>query len=156
MNQVEVKDTQADRVEFPSPAQGSCELVFGSHVALGWGCCQSRHYNGLQRDACKVCGHERCAPLTIPADLKQAIYCEEGGRTKAEIVHTWFEDQDTWVDFKIRMRVIETLSPGMFGAIPDGTEFSVSVNIKYVNSPMVSWRLENIPRVAAIASAEGE
>jgi hypothetical protein len=123
-----------------------CELVFGSHVAMGWGCCQSRHYNGLQRENCKVCGHERCAPLLIPADLKQAIYSEDGNRTKVEIVHSWFEDCGAWVTFNLRLRAIETLNGGMFGPIPNGTEFSVGTNVKYAVGSYGGWQLENIPR----------
>ena len=38
-----------------------CKVIGPSDVLLpGWGCCQCRTYNGLQRDFCKRCGHECC------------------------------------------------------------------------------------------------
>lgn len=37
-----------------------CETVNGERVEPGWGCCRCRGYNGLQRTACRECGHVRC------------------------------------------------------------------------------------------------
>lgn len=37
-----------------------CEPVEHPNIMPGWGCCQCRTYNGIQRNACKHCGHERC------------------------------------------------------------------------------------------------
>lgn len=43
-----------------------CKPLNLPHVAPGWGCCQCKGYNGMQRGTCKGCGHERCdmAPTT--------------------------------------------------------------------------------------------
>jgi 5S rRNA maturation endonuclease (ribonuclease M5) len=35
----------------------------------GWGCCQCRIYNGLQRTHCKKCGHPICIPAPMPSDF---------------------------------------------------------------------------------------
>lgn len=40
-----------------------CELILSlKGVMPGWGCCQCRMYNGLQRKQCRSCGHECCHP----------------------------------------------------------------------------------------------
>jgi thioredoxin reductase (NADPH) len=36
-------------------------------LALGWGCCMCRTYNGDQRPACKQCGHARCWVAVLDA-----------------------------------------------------------------------------------------
>ena len=44
-----------------------CKLLDGlSNVTPGWGCCQCRIYNGLQRKECKRCGHKPCVELPLP------------------------------------------------------------------------------------------
>ena len=35
-------------------------------VMAGWGCCQCKTYNGLQRKDCKRCGHKPCVELPLP------------------------------------------------------------------------------------------
>jgi hypothetical protein len=140
-----MKNDQVNEAQNPSGAQPPCcRFIYGTHVQIGWGCCNG-HYNGLQRDKCKFCEHERCTPLIIEPDLKHAIYCEEGGRTRVEIVTCWFEDHkegEGWRDFNLRLRAVGTLQSGHFGDIPSGTEFSVSVNVEYINSAMRNWYLE--------------
>ena len=32
----------------------------GVTLAFGWGCCRCKLYNGIQRNACRHCNHERC------------------------------------------------------------------------------------------------
>lgn len=45
----------------------SCELIFNfENVMPGWGCCECRTYNGLQRDQCKRCGHPCCTEKPLP------------------------------------------------------------------------------------------
>ena len=47
--------------------QGDCELLLDlPDVLPGWGCCQCRTYNGLQRSRCKICGHECCTAKPLP------------------------------------------------------------------------------------------
>ena len=44
----------------------TCDLILNEpYIMPGWGCCQCKHYNGLQRKNCKNCGHE-CCNLTKP------------------------------------------------------------------------------------------
>jgi hypothetical protein len=41
----------------------ACELLLDlPNVLQGWGCCQCRTYNGLQRAFCKMCDHICCNP----------------------------------------------------------------------------------------------
>lgn len=51
----------------------ACELISCNpgdiekyHLMPGWGCCQCRHYNGLQRKQCKNCKHECCIEKPLP------------------------------------------------------------------------------------------
>lgn len=37
----------------------TCKFTATSYVMPGWGCCQCKVYNGMQRLQCKHCGHER-------------------------------------------------------------------------------------------------
>ena len=32
----------------------------GKTLAAGWGCCKCNIYNGMQRNACRICNHARC------------------------------------------------------------------------------------------------
>jgi hypothetical protein len=44
-----------------------CEFIAGdSNLLPGWGCCECRTYNGLQRDQCKRCGHACCVAKPLP------------------------------------------------------------------------------------------
>lgn len=45
-------------------------------VMPGWGCCNCRFYNGIQRPFCKNCGHIRCVTLPKPSELG---LCEDCG-----------------------------------------------------------------------------
>lgn len=50
-----------------------CELLDNvPNLMPGWGCCQCRCYNGLQRPRCSKCGHERCNP-DIPLPEKYGL-----------------------------------------------------------------------------------
>lgn len=40
-----------------------CYFIDTAHLMPGWGCCQCRAYNGMQRASCKACQHPRCSPL---------------------------------------------------------------------------------------------
>ena len=45
----------------------ACEFIDGTrYLTVGWGCCQCRTYNGLQRKVCKRCGHPPCIELPKP------------------------------------------------------------------------------------------
>lgn len=55
----------------------SCEFVpMQRYVMVGWGCCQCRSYNGLQRKVCKRCGHAPCITLPQPSEFN---LCDECG-----------------------------------------------------------------------------
>ena len=54
-----------------------CHLVEpNKYLMVGWGCCQCRTYNGLQRKQCKQCGHEPCVILPSPTSYG---LCDECG-----------------------------------------------------------------------------
>jgi hypothetical protein len=44
----------------------ACALILMEGVLPGWGCCQCRTYNGLQRPFCKICGHDCCEEMPKP------------------------------------------------------------------------------------------
>lgn len=47
----------------------TCELMLNlPNLMPGWGCCQCRGYNGLQRDNCRSCGHTCCANKPKPEE----------------------------------------------------------------------------------------
>ena len=53
-----------------------CQLVLDlPNVMPGWGCCACRTYNGLQRKACKICGHECCVEKPSPASFGLCSEC---------------------------------------------------------------------------------
>ena len=54
-----------------------CVFVSTEGVMPGWGCCQCRVYNGLQRSHCRSCRHERCA-ISIPDAIAQCPECGFG------------------------------------------------------------------------------
>lgn len=58
-----------------------CEFIKDTHVMPGWGCCECRAYNGLQRIVCKVCGRSNCG-VDIPEDVKQCANCGFGYTTE--------------------------------------------------------------------------
>jgi hypothetical protein len=45
------------------------------HVFMGWGCCQCRCYNGLQRLKCRSCGHERCPGIPTAESQGLCMHC---------------------------------------------------------------------------------
>lgn len=46
---------------------GKCELLLNLEgIVPGWGCCQCRSYNGLQRHTCRVCNHRCCVEKPLP------------------------------------------------------------------------------------------
>ena len=54
----------------------SCELVPKTkNLMVGWGCCQCRSYNGLQRDACNHCGHVCCFDKPKPEEYGLCNLC---------------------------------------------------------------------------------
>jgi hypothetical protein len=54
----------------------SCKFVPGTAYLLpGWGCCQCLTYNGLQRDACKICGHPCCTEKPRPDEFGLCNEC---------------------------------------------------------------------------------
>lgn len=54
-----------------------CIFFSSEFVMPGWGCCQCRVYNGLQRSHCKSCRHERCA-ISVPDTTAQCPECGFG------------------------------------------------------------------------------
>jgi hypothetical protein len=54
-----------------------CDLILDHpNVMPGWACCQCRTYNGLQRPACKFCGHACCNPAKpSPEDYDLCPVC---------------------------------------------------------------------------------
>lgn len=59
------------------PSTCKCEYVGSKHVLPGWGCCQCRVYNGLQRTECKNCGHPR-GDIVIPENVARCPECGWG------------------------------------------------------------------------------
>lgn len=52
----------------PSPSLEKCLRIEPStSIEEGWGCCRCLAYNGVQRSACRICGHERCDVIVPPA-----------------------------------------------------------------------------------------
>lgn len=47
-----------------------CQYVEGDYVTPGFGCCQCKTYNGLQRVVCKNCGRKPCSIVVPPHVLK--------------------------------------------------------------------------------------
>lgn len=101
-----------------------CDFVAGSHVAMGWGCCRCRVYNGIQREACKSCGVAHHEPLTVQDDHKFATYEEDGGTTRVEILGVELDKDGVGVN----LRALETLehSP-IIEDIPTGDEWQAWV-----------------------------
>jgi hypothetical protein len=54
-----------------------CNYIGGSYILPGWGCCQCRAYNGLQRRECKHCGHKR-HEIVPPDGVVQCPTCGWG------------------------------------------------------------------------------
>ena len=53
-----------------------CELIPSQpNLMVGWGCCQCREYNGLQRDRCKHCGHTCCFDKPKPEEYGLCNEC---------------------------------------------------------------------------------
>ncbi len=53
-----------------------CQFIPESkNVFPGWGCCQCRAYNGLQRDRCKFCGHKCCGEKPLPEKFGLCNVC---------------------------------------------------------------------------------
>lgn len=75
----------------------TCTLIDHPHVMPGWGCCACKAdpalqgmsvYNGIEREACKRCGHKRCCPMPaamMPADSKRLSLVERDGEPLAVI-----------------------------------------------------------------------
>jgi hypothetical protein len=54
-----------------------CKLILNlPDVLPGWGCCQCRVYNGLQRDICRSCPHRCCIEKPKPHEFG---LCDECG-----------------------------------------------------------------------------
>ncbi len=49
-----------------------------SRVLPGWGCCRCRTYNGLQREACRGCGHQPERPIVVPEGVRRCEGCGFG------------------------------------------------------------------------------
>lgn len=97
-----------------------CDFIVGTHVAMGWGCCRCRVYNGIQRAECKSCGVAHHEPLTVRDDSKLGLYEEDGGTTKVEILKVDLDADGVGVT----MRAIETInSSRLMKDIPAGEEW---------------------------------
>lgn len=63
-----------------------CEFIKAPNVAMGWGCCRCRVYNGIQRVACKECGEPHHEPLSVTGDCAVGVYYEDGGATRVRVL----------------------------------------------------------------------
>lgn len=53
-----------------------CKLILDEPAVVpGWGCCQCKTYNGLQRDDCKLCGHACCVKKPKPEEYGLCNIC---------------------------------------------------------------------------------
>lgn len=58
----------------------ACKFISGENVMPGWGCCECRSYNGLQRRICGNCGHIPCnVVLPMPHEFGM---CDDCGAPK--------------------------------------------------------------------------
>lgn len=97
-----------------------CDFISAPNVAMGWGCCRCRVYNGIQRPVCKSCGVAYHDPLTIRDDSKFGTYEEEGGKTRVEVLGVELDEKGVGV----RLRAIKSLqSSPMVNDIPSGEEW---------------------------------
>lgn len=63
-----------------------CDFIKSPNVAMGWGCCRCRVYNGIQRVNCKECGEPHHEPLTVSGDCAIGTYHEDGGITSVKVL----------------------------------------------------------------------
>jgi hypothetical protein len=63
-----------------------CEFIKAPNVAMGWGCCRCRVYNGIQRVECKQCGFAHHEPLELKGDCAVGVYYEDGGATSVKVL----------------------------------------------------------------------
>ncbi len=52
----------------------TCKRVEAPNILPGWGCCQCLTYNGLQRQACKACGHMSCLLKDAAAENRGRMF----------------------------------------------------------------------------------
>lgn len=54
-----------------------CDFIQETYVMPGWGCCECRTYNGLQRINCKICGRSSCG-VDVPSSVNRCDNCGFG------------------------------------------------------------------------------
>lgn len=95
-----------------------CEFVKSENVMPGYGCCNCKVYNGLQRTKCKNCNTVHCELKVTTGTI--GIYQEEGALIEVEILGLKLDENGVGYTLK----VIKTLqSSPIVDDIPIGEVF---------------------------------